>query len=258
MMDTKAICEYLKWDSEFFGLRIARVPVMHLNEKLAAGVCRWCACEKIDCLYFLADSSDQETVALAQEQGFRLVDVRITFEANVGDMQDAEGAPKGFTFRNAVEADIPTLRKIAREAHRDSRFYCDGSFPIEKCDALFETWIENSCRGWADIVIVADVGSGAVGYLTCHVRSASHGQVGLVGLAPAARGRGVGAGLLKRGAKWLAGSGVREVNVVTQGRNVPAQRLYQKCRFRTKTVEIWFHRWFSQRAGCNDSESHSL
>jgi dTDP-4-amino-4,6-dideoxy-D-galactose acyltransferase len=248
-MDRKANYEYLKWDSEFFGLRIARIAVTHLSEKLAAEICRWCAREKIDCLYFLADSSDRDTVALAQTEGFRLVDVRITFEANAGDAQYAESAPEGFTFRKAEEADIPTLRKIAREAHRDSRFYCDGSFPVGKCDALFETWIENSCRGWADIVIVADVGSGVVGYLTCHIRSASHGQIGLVGLAPAARGRGVGAGLLKRGAKWLAGTGVREVNVVTQGRNVPAQRLYQKCRFRTKTVEIWFHRWFSRQAG---------
>jgi dTDP-4-amino-4,6-dideoxy-D-galactose acyltransferase len=251
--DTKAICEYLKWDSEFFGLRIARVAVAHLNEKLAAEIYRWCACEKIDCLYFLADSSDRDTVALAQEQGFRLVDVRITFEANVGDAQDAGRVPEGYTFRKAEEADIPMLRKIAREAHRDSRFYCDGSFPIDKCDTLFETWIENSFRGWADSVIVADAGSGAVGYLTCHIRSASHGQIGLVGLAQASRGRGVGASLLKRGAKWLADAGVHEVNVVTQARNVPAQRLYQKCGFRTKTVEFWFHQWLSPgRQGRNE------
>jgi hypothetical protein len=31
--------------------------------------------------------------------------------------------------------------------------------------------------------------------------------------------------------------------VVTQARNVPAQRLYQKCGFITRSVELWFHRW---------------
>ncbi len=42
----------------------------------------------------------------------------------------------------------------------------------------------------------------------------------------------------------IAARDVRTVEVVTQGRNHPAQRLYQKAAFLTKWTEIYYHRWF--------------
>jgi hypothetical protein len=37
------------------------------------------------------------------------------------------------------------------------------------------------------------------------------------------------------------------VNVVTQGRNSKAQRLYERCGFLTRSVQLWYHRWFMPR-----------
>jgi hypothetical protein len=34
------------------------------------------------------------------------------------------------------------------------------------------------------------------------------------------------------------------VKTVTQGRNIPAQRTYQRCGFQTAAVQLWYHRWF--------------
>lgn len=244
-MTSAGVCEYLEWDSQFFGVRIARALATRLDEKLAAELQLWCSAERIECLYFLADSSDQRTAMLAQEIGFRFVDVKVTL---VGAGVDVDSGEHGaaFTVRRAEDSDIPALRAIARNAHRDSRFYYDGHFPREKCDELYETWIEKSVRGWAAHAMVADGGGGPEGYLTCNLRQGGEGEIGLVGVAEAARGRGVGTRLVTHSLQWFARNKAKTVSVVTQGRNVSAQRLYQKCGFVSQSVGIWFHRWFTE------------
>jgi ribosomal protein S18 acetylase RimI-like enzyme len=36
------------------------------------------------------------------------------------------------------------------------------------------------------------------------------------------------------------------VSVVTQGRNVAAQRLYQRAGFVTASTQLWYHRWLDR------------
>jgi RimJ/RimL family protein N-acetyltransferase len=47
--------------------------------------------------------------------------------------------------------------------------------------------------------------------------------------------------------QWFADQGMDSMEVVTQGRNVAAQRLYQKCGFATKEVQLWYHHWFGEK-----------
>ena len=55
---------------------------------------------------------------------------------------------------------------------------------------------------------------------------------------------------------WFSESGVRDVQVVTQGRNRAALRLYQRCGFVIEAVELWYHRWFTAE-GDDGIEAHS-
>jgi len=241
-MGNSGECEYLEWDSEFFGRRIARTKIPRLTNELVGRIEEWCALERVECLYFLADSSDQLTTRLAQSRRFRFVDAKLTFE-RLRERGEIGKAPQ-LPVREAEERDIPALREIARGAHRDSRFYYDGNFTERQCDELYETWIEKSCRGWAQKVFVAGGGAAAEGYVTCHLRDSRIGQIGLVGVSETARGKGLGRNLVAHAVRWFEQEGVEKIQVVTQGRNVAAQRLYQRCGFATSSMEVWFHRWF--------------
>jgi len=42
----------------------------------------------------------------------------------------------------------------------------------------------------------------------------------------------------------LRQEGITHAEVVTQGRNYGAQRMYQRCGFVTRTTELWYHKWF--------------
>jgi dTDP-4-amino-4,6-dideoxy-D-galactose acyltransferase len=249
-METIEPCELLQWDTEFFGLRIARVIGHRLNPQRTKNILDWCKTQAVKCLYFLADPSHQETVRLAEGYGFYLVDIRVTLECQVKKRQieNIKEQSEKVKARPCRSKDTPILQKIARTSYGDSRFYFDPGFPTESCHKLYQTWIKRSCEGYADVVFVAEFNSQPVGYISCHLlNDKSVGQIGLLGVSSQASGRKIGQILVHHSLDWFAEEGVGKVRVVTQGRNIAAQRLYQRCGFLTCDVQLWYHKWFSNQ-----------
>ena len=238
----QALCTYLEWDSNFFGLRIARLNVARLEEQTLADALQWCKSNGIDCLYFLADSNDVVTPVLAGQNDFRLTDVRMTLERTLAQNETPANQS---AIRLAREEDLPALREIARTAHRDTRFYFDGHFDRDNCDQLYATWIANSFHGFSQAVLVAEVANVPAAYLTCNLK-AGESQIGLLGVGAPHQGRGLGTMLVQQFLSWSLEQSAQRATVVTQGRNLPAQRLYQRNGFVTASVQLWYHRWFSR------------
>ena len=245
-MDTGEICQFFEWDTAFFGVRIARLIPTRLTEPVLQQALNWCQSNAIECLYYLADSDHTESVRLAEQNGFNLVDIRMTFERHLSDMHaiTAEGLPE-VSIRPSQSDDLPYLRAIARDIYHDTRFYYDPHFPKDRADALYVTWIEKSCKRYADEVLVLESGSEPVGYIACHISNPQVGRIGLVGVNSAVQGIGAGQRLVHSALRWFADRDVERVEVVTQGRNCRAQRLYQRCGFLTRSVQLWYHKWFS-------------
>jgi dTDP-4-amino-4,6-dideoxy-D-galactose acyltransferase len=240
--DREPVCTYLGWDSSFFECRIARVNGHRLDEANLSKVLTWCKTNRIDCLYFLADSNDPQTSALAARNGFLHTDVRLTLERTLAG--SAPVVTPGDRVRLACREDLGALKAIARTGHRETRFYFDLHFERAKCDLLYETWIENSFSGFAQAVLVAEVNAKPVGYLTCSLQGVES-QIGLVGVADKCQGMGLGKQLVESFLAWSVEHGADRATVVTQGRNVSAQRLYQRMGFLTAEFQLWYHRWFN-------------
>ena len=217
----------LDWDSEFWGVRIAQLSSVDEDG--------WAQEQGVACAYLLVPSADAGQAHRAEAAGYRLMDVRVELDVPV------TGCPAA--VRPHREADVDRLRTIARTNHRDTRFYADPRFPRDRCDEHYDTWIRRSCEGWADAVLVADADGKAAGYVSVH-RRADHGSIGLIGVDGSARSRGLGEALVRGALDWCARDSLPECRVVTQGRNVAAQRVFQRCGFRTRSVGLWFHKWF--------------
>lgn len=252
MSSTSSIpCRILEWDSAFFGFRIAQVVGDALTRNQVARIEAWCQQNRVTCLYFLACSSDANTVRLAEDNHFRFVDIRITFTQ---EMEVATGATcnvsgSAVRIRRARATDIPLLKRIVRKSHHDTRFFYDASFPLPLSEALYETWIERSCTGFADQVLVGEFEGVAVGYITCHLEAEHQtGRIGLVGVGSQSQRQGIGQALVRSAMNWFAMQGVKAVSVTTQGRNSAAQRLFQRCGFLTQKVELWYHKWYENRS----------
>jgi dTDP-4-amino-4,6-dideoxy-D-galactose acyltransferase len=237
--EAPAPVEYLEWDSRFFGRRIARVRGRHLNDNLLANILEWCSAQRIECLYFLAASDDPETIRLAERNAFGFVDIRTTFERSLEGLPEE---PSG--IRPSRPDDLPQLKRITGRGFSDSRFYSDLHFDRPSCDELYAVWIEKSCQGYADCVLVADFNGKAAGYVTCSLGPSQAGSIGLIAVDPESQGCGLGQRLLASALHYFRNNGMTSGTVVTQGRNIKSQRLYERCGFLTKSIGLWYHRWF--------------
>ena len=230
-------CTFLEWDSDFFSCRIGRVVGAKLKTSDMPLIEQWVVAERIDCLYLLSAIEDVATPPLARKQGFDMVDLRLTYERKV----DAQAYRT--SLRPAKSDDRPALQQIARGTFVNTRFYRDPHF-APRADALYEVWVDRALNGFADCVLVAGDDAGApAGFVCCHRREGTAGEIGLTAVRADQRGRGVGAELVQGALAWFAGNGLSSAFVVTNGANIPAQRLYQRQGFGSSCVQVWYHRW---------------
>jgi GNAT superfamily N-acetyltransferase len=250
-----AVCERLDWDSAFFGHRIARFRKPQCLRDDAAALLADCAANGIDCAYILADVADTESIAVLQETRAYLADVRVTFGTRIESAAALarplqNDGPVTPMVRSAAELDIPALMRIASVSHRDTRFYADRHFDPARCNRLYEVWIENSCRGYADAVFVANGEDGQPsGYVTCHKDEWPRGHIGLFAVSEGSQGRGYGKALIEAASTWFSAHGVSDMTVATQLRNVRALQFYAGAGLLIRSVGLWFHLWPGDRIG---------
>ena len=232
-------CRILDWDTDFFGTRIGRIDGDTLTAAEVPGIERWARDHDVACLYFLARPDDDETVRAAESLGCHLIDLRVTLDRKCTSVPEPTVA-----VRSGVPSDIEALAAVAEASYTDSRFFVDKRFPEARCRELYRIWLERSFDDYADDVQVAVDDGRPVGFVTCKVATPEVGEIGLVGVDSACRGRGIGRLVTNDAMRWFAEAGVKTVTVPTQGRNLGAQRLYQSCGFRTASIQLWYHRWF--------------
>ncbi|MFT5080695.1 MAG: dTDP-4-amino-4,6-dideoxy-D-galactose acyltransferase, partial [Planctomycetota bacterium] len=237
--------EHLAWDSDFFGFQVGTLHGGVLTPSILRFALAKCRENNLACMYFLAHGEDQQTLALADGNDFRWVDERLTFIRAHGASElphdlDLSG------IRLATVADSPILGDTAGDAYEFSRYYFDGKFPRDLCHKFYRDWIQKSVTGgFDDVVFVAEVEGQVAGYISCRRASSNLGQIGLVGISKGYRGQGLGAKLLHRALQWFEEEDLPRVEVVTQGRNLPAQKLYRGAGFALERSERWYHKWFA-------------
>jgi len=232
--------ELLEWDSNFFGLRIGRVYPGPFDP---ASVIAWQQDQKVRCLYYLAELNDTDSIHAAQDLGFHLVDIRTTFFTHLPVHVSTD--PR-IRIRQAVDADLPTLKEITSGSFIHSRFYHDPHFSRDKCDELYAIWVEKQLHQPDAMVWVTEDESGLLGFVTVVELNPRRTSISLIGIAKRARGQGLGKALNNHVLQERGSHGFTEFEVVTQARNSGAMNLYQSCGMRIMSQQAWLHGWFNQ------------
>lgn len=241
-----SIVQKLDWDSKFFGISIARLNQQRLSPRLMDAVLRFCKTKKIGCLFYRAAINDPASVELAEKHGFHFTNFRMTYQFNF-DLGHTfpQIKPNDFVFRPARSADLKQLMHISKNLYLDSRYYYDRNFSKGLCDRFYSEWIRGlaTSRNKNKGVYVLAHNQAIVGYVGFEI---VHDLVNLVlvGVSSRCQGRGAGKILLGQFLKKMFKDGFVKFEVVTQGRNIASQRLYQAGGFKITGSHIDYHKWF--------------
>jgi dTDP-4-amino-4,6-dideoxy-D-galactose acyltransferase len=242
-------CQFLQWDTDFFGYRIARILSSRLTPELTAQIEAWSQKNAIQCLYLQAESNDPQTILLAEKHGYSLVEVRLTFERNLKDWDPATRAKatQEVAIRAGCPEDIPAIQDVAQNSYVDSRFYFDQHFGEQEWQRYYRAWAEKSFSGGAEMLLVAEKDGEVLGFITgVIVNEGKECQYELTGVRESARRFGVGQELFRSGMDWCVQHGIPYIWVMTQGRNVTTQRMIQRHGFLTRSCHLYYHKWFTE------------
>lgn len=230
----------LPWDSNHFGFPIGRLIPTSLSEDALLPVLHSAEVAGLRCLYWLGDTTSSRR-EVAERNGFRFVDTRLELEIRLPPPNSPTQEAR--TIRVAETSDLDPLKMLAAKGHRNTRFYRDGQFPLDRTDAMYAAWIEGSFRDPKQLVYVSGPPGEPSGYIAFGSFEGK-GVIGLVGVEESERGKGLGSALVTEAVGRFVEQGVEQVEVVTQGDNAAAIRLYTRLGFSKRKRAAWFHRWF--------------
>ena len=131
--------------------------------------------------------------------------------------------------------------------YKQSRYHFDENFSKTKINQFYEGWLEKAVLGLFDHECYCIFfNNSPVGFCTIRYTSLDHATIGLFGISKDHQNKGLSKNLLSYVNNILYDKGINKISVVTQGRNIAAQRAYQKSGFFSKRTQLWYHKWIKK------------
>ena len=233
----------LKWDSSFWGYPVTLITSRKLTENIIFRINKFVKKNDIRLIQYLCNCHDRNSVNLAEKNNFQFKDIRLTFEKELNSMKEAR-INLDKNLKVAKDKDIKQIYKISDTIYKDSRYYFDQNFDEKKVQEFYNLWLFKAVRSLFDnLCLIYCRNNKAVSYCTLRYINNQEAVIGLFGVSKTLIGKGVGKCLISKVFSYLITRGYKKVTVVTQGRNLYAQRFYQKAGFITKNTELWYHKW---------------
>ncbi|MCT4664349.1 MAG: GNAT family N-acetyltransferase [Flavobacteriales bacterium] len=229
----------LEWDSEFFRYKVGFIRaetscMFEINEALNTildenyKLCYLASSEEMDFSQF--DHKDLE---------IKFVDRKVTYLKTVDSLKTINPAV------TSIEQFGPNDRilNIAIQSGEYSRFNVDKNIEEGKFEELYQLWIQNSInRELAFDVLGFQAQGGLAGFVTLK-ETKGRADIGLIAVDGLYRGQGIGKSLMSSAEKWVDNLGFKELQVVTQGENIPACKFYESCGYQLEQTQYYYHVW---------------
>lgn len=221
---------YLEWDSAFFGKKICRVDA-ELSDSLNA-ICNLMKTKGMDLCYIFSN----DKLIPFEKEGAVLVDEKTIFskEVSVDSLLDTR---KVKSYKGGM---TDQLRKLALLSGTYSRFRID-SILSQKFNDLYTIWLVRSLkREIADDVLVFYENNEKAGFVSYKIID-DRCVIGLIAVDEKYQGLKIGTTLLRAVEEICLTTGIKRIDVATQGLNRQACAFYEKAGYLVSKVENIYH-----------------
>ena len=225
----------LKWDSDFFGLRIGRVEVYTQEDVMELKLKKYTLQKEFDVLYIF----DHDCIGL-DSMGGQLVDEKVLYR------KECEHRPTySEVLKYENEKPTPALYHLAYISGQHSRFKIDTRFIRGSYERLYKRWIENSCprpKSNQQIFVYRIMGI-EKGMITIDYHTTVSAQIGLVAVDTDVQHIGIGTKIMSTLEEYFYQQGGTTLEVYTQKANKKACLWYEKNGFKVASVVNIYHWW---------------
>ncbi len=229
--------DILSWDSNFFGVCVARIYATNLDQDKLAELIHGLKRRSVRLVYWNPSSIPNYDLA---DFGGVLVD-----EKTVYCIKPRQTEKTLTSFRNSFPIKLcsPDVERLGIACGKFSRFNIDPNITDEQFKNLYRTWIIRSVSKELALEVLGINDKKQLAGLITLGRKGTRGDIGLVGVGEDFRGNRYGEHLVNAAIHWFSDQGFEEVQVVTQGANNPACHLYEKCGFFKESKTPYYHFW---------------
>jgi len=226
--------ETLPWDSSFFKFPVARI-VNEINIFSFEIILQNLFENNISLAYY--STTTQLTGIENSLYNIRLVDRKTTFIKQI----NAVPIDGHITFYSKTYPE-KKLVQLAIESGIYSRFNIDEKIGRQNFEDLYTQWIIKSVsKEIANEVLVYKFADEITGFVTIGEKN-NRADIGIIAVDAGFRGKGIGKALMLA-AENICSKKHIYIQVVTQGDNIAACKLYESCGYTTEKVEYFYHLW---------------
>jgi dTDP-4-amino-4,6-dideoxy-D-galactose acyltransferase len=247
---TSGPLEVLAWDSEHFGFPVGRLTDPDMAPADLHGALNVARNRGLRLVYWSAAPDRAAPEPILREYAGFLADRKATFAVDpipVPAVEEAAGPIRVAPWPR--QAPSESLLRLGVAAGLHSRYQVDPRMPAGAFERLYRIWTARSASGnLADALLVAAFpGDPAdpLGMVTIS-QDGESGQIGLIAVREDARGRGMGALLIRAAHRWMLDHGARRARVVTQFDNGAACRIYERAGYRLSELRNFYHFWLHE------------
>jgi len=211
--------QILDWDTDFFGVTVARINEPILNEIKLSDILLELKAEGVTLVYW--PSSQKFEKEIVKRLGGILADNKTTFSMGFRSLNIEDCVSTDIVEVYNESMPIKDIEDLAIQSGEYSRFAVDQNIPLEKFVALYNIWIKRSLRKEiAEEVLVIREDKRVVGMVTLGNKN-GRGDIGLIAVDRNYRGKQYGEKLVRAAQRWFVKHGYEFGQVVTQGMNTP-------------------------------------
>lgn len=236
-------CLNLPWDTDYFGIRSARVNLRGIvNYEGQKAIEDFCKNFSFITIYNF-DNTIENNYWLGTRTNAFLVDVNIQFSKDLTykpKFQDENSYTVNDLIRNEQ------IIEIAKKSFNYSRFFNDPNLLQTKAESIYLKWTESAFEKKDKYFVISKRDDNIAGYILFKIIEDTS-VIELIAVDEKYQGQSVGKSLILTMEAFVLGQGIKNIKVGTQVNNVQATRFYNAMGFKYETCSSIYHLWDGSR-----------